>query len=293
MPNPLRLDPSRTTTLRRSFIADLAREFALVERAISQAVVTDDVFGLNPSENPLRLNMQRGEFRFLSDPNKLQAFMEWLQAEFEKGVLRPVGGIDGKPWTAKYIESAYKKAAVRSYSEINREALFDDKSFYEGGKARFLQDALASPEALSKIQLLALRSFEQLRGVTAAMSQGISRVLSDGLAHGRHPFEIARAMREEIEGLTSSRANAIARTEIMHAHAEGQLDAFERLGVEEVGLVAEWVTAGDEHVCPRCAAHAGMILSIKEAHGLIPLHPNCRCIWRAVLASLQKRRRAG
>lgn len=35
----------------------------------------------------------------------------------------------------------------------------------------------------------------------------------------------------------------------IRAHAEGQLDALEQMGVEEVGVMVEWSTAGDDRVC--------------------------------------------
>jgi len=72
---------------------------------------------------------------------------------------------------------------------------------------------------------------------------------------------------------------AVARTEIIRTHAEGQLDAFERLGVTEVGVMAEWITADDERVCPLCKSLDGVVLKVKEARGLLPRHTNCRCAW--------------
>jgi len=63
------------------------------------------------------------------------------------------------------------------------------------------------------------------------------------------------------------------------AHAEGQLDSFEDLNVEEVGVMAEWSTVGDDRVCELCEDLEGAIMTIDEARGLIPRHPNCRCAW--------------
>jgi SPP1 gp7 family putative phage head morphogenesis protein len=71
----------------------------------------------------------------------------------------------------------------------------------------------------------------------------------------------------------------LARTEIIRAHAEGTLNNFELAGLENVELQAEFLTAGDDRVCPICSALSGKIYSIKEARGIIPVHPNCRCTW--------------
>ena len=75
----------------------------------------------------------------------------------------------------------------------------------------------------------------------------------------------------------------LARTEVINAYTEGTLDSYERLGVEEVQGRAEWSTAGDDRVCPQCAGMEGAVFTIREARGLIPLHPNCRCAWLPVI----------
>jgi hypothetical protein len=69
----------------------------------------------------------------------------------------------------------------------------------------------------------------------------------------------------------------IARTEVIRAHAEGQLDALEELGVEELGVEVEWTVTEDSRLCPLCAALKGVVLTLDEAKGLLPRHPNCRC----------------
>jgi len=33
-------------------------------------------------------------------------------------------------------------------------------------------------------------------------------------------------------------------------------------------------------VCSECSDLEGNVYTIKEAHGMIPLHPNCRCAWK-------------
>lgn len=77
----------------------------------------------------------------------------------------------------------------------------------------------------------------------------------------------------------------IARTEANRAYNEGNLDALGQAGVEQV----QWLLASD--ACPQCAAEAevapgeklGRIMSLDEASGVIPAHPQCRCTWVSVL----------
>ena len=289
MPNQLKRDPSRTTTLRRRFIADMRRHFRKFEKANTKLIVDDDVFGLVPGI-PFVANVERQEWRFQTDPQKMRSYRRWLKQQIDADILTPVGGISDKPWTAPYIESAYKKGMIRAYTDVNAEVLAESVDFFQGGKSQFLRTAFSAPETLFKIELVSTRAFTELEGVSATMSQQLSRHLANGLAQGLGPTEIARNMRKSIGTLTKTRAEVIARTEVIAAHAEGQLDGFEMLGVEEVGILAEWSTAGDDRVCPLCGELEGAVMTIKEARGLIPRHPNCRCAW---IPADKKRKEAG
>ncbi len=268
-----KLDPSRTTTLRQKFMADIRVRAKKLKGAVRKFLVGDDAFGLKPIK--LGLNIAR-EFQFKTDPEKLSIFQEWFQGQVDQGILE----VDKQPpWSNEYVDSAYRKGAVRAYIDTHKEDLADSAEFFAGSKAQFLQQAFAAPETMSKIRMLYMRSFEGLKGYTAQMSQETSRILASGLSNGWNPRKIAREMNKTIDGLTKKRALTIARTEIINAHAEGQLDSFERLGVKEVGIEVEWATAGDDRVCSLCSPMSGSILTIKEARGSIPLHPNCRCAW--------------
>jgi SPP1 gp7 family putative phage head morphogenesis protein len=153
-----------------------------------------------------------------------------------------------------------------------------DLDFYNGTKEEFLRDSFARPETIEKTKLLAGRTFNELDGVTADMSLRMSRALTDGLVQGKNPLAIARDL-DSVADLGAARSRTIARTEIIRAHAEGQLDAFSALGVEDLGVSVEWSTAGDDRVCPRCVPLEGIVVKIDEAKGMLPRHPNCRCAW--------------
>ena len=200
--------------------------------------------------------------------------------------------MSGKPWNATYVESAYRKGLTRAYIDVHKEDLAADKMFYAGGKAQFLTDAFAAPEVLSKIELIYTRAFNDMKGITDTMSTQLSRSLANGLVNGNGPVAISREMRKTVTGITKKRALLIARTEVISAHAEGQLDAFERMGVEELGLMAEVGTAGDERVCDECQGVAdGGPYTVEAARGMIPLHPRCRCSWEPYLKGIHHKRR--
>lgn len=268
--NLLRTDPTKTGMIRQQFMADLTRRFKKFKRSVREFLVEKDALGFK--ERPqFVINVEPRQFEFATSPDKLKAFNDWVDQQIKENILsiNPAG----------YVSSAYKRGLLNSY--ISAKAS-DPGLFEENGQKNlenFLQSAFNAPEALQKVQFLATRSYEQLKGVTAQMAADMNRILSQGMLDGSSVTQIAKQLEEKVDTLTAVRAMTLARTETVAAHAEGQLDGFERLGVKDLGVKAEWLTAGDLRVCPLCLANEGKIFSIEDARGMIPLHPNCRCSW--------------
>ena len=279
--NPLLLDPTRTTAIRRAFMADMKRRFLALRKAVTALIVEEDAFGIKKVPNPFgflrNAVVSNTRWQFLTNPAKLRAFQTWFKDQVDKGVLEIVEpGIDpAVPWTAKFVTSAYQRGVTRAFIESKKRAFEAGADFFEGTKDQFLEAAFTGQVGTAQIEMLATRSFEQLKGVTQQMSSNMSRVLAQGFSEGRGPREIARNLNREISELTRRRALAIARTEVIHAHAEGSLDSFELAGVEGVTIFSEWSTTGDDVVCPLCLPLEGVVMTTKEARGLLPRHPNC------------------
>lgn len=226
-----------------------------------------------------RVTNQR--FAFRSNEEQLRLFQEWLRTEINGGITTVTpGNVDQAYWT-RFIEEGYRKGAGRAFDDVRKPALRagsqEQLSFFQGTRAEFLRQSFAQPETVQKIKLLAGRVFTDLQGVNQAMATQMNRVLAEGLAQGQNPRVIAKTLTETVDKIGVRRAGQIARTETIRAHAEGQLDAMEQLGVEEVGVMAEWDTAGDSRVCSLCQPMQGVVMTIKEARGLIPRHVDCRC----------------
>ncbi len=261
-------DPTNTGSLQRAFGRAVRTRLLALGQEIIKKIVTEDALG---HQNSLSFMLNAQDWKYHNNPQKLEAFRLWLQARIDAGLLSV--DTDGEPWTATFIDSAYKRGVNRAFIDARKKKLAG--MALEGAKSFFLE---GSPERLQKVKMLSLRALELLRGMSLAMGSQLNVILADGLANGQSPRAIAREMVKKV-GLTYSRALTIARTEIIHAHAEGQLDSFQELGVEGVGIMAEWSTAGDDKVCSLCATREGEVLTIEDARGLIPLHPNCRCAW--------------
>ena len=273
---PTRKDPTRTTLLRRQFERDIRKRINAVKKAIVTLIVDEDAFGLEEG-SPFIFNAERQRFRFNTNPQKVDAFRKFLDEQWAQNLLSQ--SVGGDPFTAKYIDSAYRRGTVRAFIDTRGVAAAQGAEFFEGTKAEFLRQAFTQPERVSKVALLATRAFEELRGVSAVMSQQLSRALATGLIAGDAPRTIARGMVKTVDKLTKTRALLIAQTEVIAAHAQGQLDSFKDLGVEELGIASEFSTAGDARVCPQCDSLNGQVFTIKEAQGVIPQHARCRCSW--------------
>ena len=287
-PNPLRMDPSRTTTLRRLYVQDITRRFELLKRKVTQLVEVEDVFGLRrDSEGHQVFNRLGSVGEFVLSTNKrwafsttseqLDEFDKWLHEEFKSIV--PDGSQN--QYFNRYIEEGYLKGQKRAYDDVMRKGLAEGsmKGFYEGGRAEFIRHSFSNPVRIERLKTLASRTLTDLKNVESATATQIKRELTAGLVRGESPRTVARMVNKNIDTIGKNRALVIARTETIRAHADGQLDAMQELGVDEVGVMAEWSTAGDDLVCGLCQALEAVVMTIKEAEGIIPRHPNCRCVW--------------
>lgn len=277
MPNPLRLDPTKTATLRRAFMRAVSRRVTELKRRIRQVVDIEDGFGLRSRSLVVSsATTANTRFVFESTPERLEAFRVWLQEQYDDLLLGNPDTPEDEWWYA-YIQEGYRKGAVRAFEQVRGY----ERVFGRGGIAlerdEFLATAFFEPVSVESLQLLASRVLSGIQGITDATTNDVMRELTDGFVQGLGPREIARNIASRVDSITLARANTLARTEVIRAHAEGSLIHLQQLGVDKVGVMVEWSTAGDNLVCPLCADLQGVVLTIKEARGLIPRHPNCRC----------------
>ena len=312
--NPLKADPTRTATLRRQFVSDMRKRFTKLKGKITQLIVKEDVFGLKPNaKNPLMGNQSSSpgspgteaagigtgggsyaggvpaspvtnqRWRFLTDQAKVVEFRTWLETQVQADII---GGIQARQveeaWWKAYVEQGYRKGGARAFDDA-RIALraaasgSEQLAFYHGTREQFLRTAFGRPASIEKVKLLTGRVYTELKGVTDSMGQQLTRTLADGFVRGESPRTIGRNINRDVTKITRTRATTIARTEVIRAHAEGQLDSLEEMGMDEVGVMVEWSTTGDAHVCKLCAPMQGVVFKVAEARGMIPRHPNCRC----------------
>lgn len=244
--NPLKIDPTRTVTLRRAFTIAITKRLRLIKGNVLR------YFGIT-----------KNQFEFASSAEQVEEFGKWLEDQFD----------------ALTTEEAYGRYIKEGFAQGQRKAFLRAKALgmVTQGNEQFLLSAFLRPQSADKVKLLTGRVLTELKNVNSAMATAMKRELADGLVKGESPRVIARKINKQVDKIGKVKARMIARTEISRAHNEGQLDRLEELGVEEVGVEVEWLTA--ENPCPICSANAGNVYKLNEAHGLIPAHPNCLCSW--------------
>lgn len=296
-------DPTRTVQLRNAFSKDITRRFKELQSVIRYAIVHDDIFGLSTVNNYATLQSPGTQaFKYLTVQERLVAFMDWVQQQVQRGILAPEAGrqfseVLDKAWSNMYVLSAYQRGVQRARTELIR-ANYAVPTIEASGGINFVTNNILH---LEKIQLLYTQVYNELKGVTDAMNQQISRVLTQSMIEGKNADQIARRLIRVIGGpaleLTDTlgrfipamrRAQMIARTELSRSFHLGNIREFRNWQVTGVTVKAEWTTAGDDKVCSQCSSLEGKVFTLDEIEGRIPTHVNCRCIALPILKKTRK-----
>jgi SPP1 gp7 family putative phage head morphogenesis protein len=267
-----RVDPTRTITIRKKFARAMRVRFARLKKEIHIVIITENGFGL--------ITNKVGKFDFTRTADKHGAFMDWLRAADERHILSirhgtPFRTAASTSWMNTYIDTAYQRGVAQAAGNLIKEGATISN--------RFIDASFGRPIHADAVALLYTRTYNDLVGITDAMDKAISRTLAEGFANGDGMIDIARAIAENVDGIGRARAEVLARTEVISAHAEGSLNLYQEAGIEGVAVDAEFATAEDDAVCPECEGMQGDVMSIEEARGIIPLHPNCRCAWLPIV----------
>lgn len=297
-------DPTRTTSLRNAFTREVRKRYKSLARTVRVAIVEMDCFGLQPSQYAELFPPGRRSFAFTRTSDKVEAFMEWLRVQEERGILETrtiqrVGESIEAAWTNRFIYDSYKRGVMRARSEMRARGYEVPTVEQSGG----LEAVMGAPFHVDTVGVLFTRAFSELRNITQAMDTVIGQVLSQGLVDGDNPRLVAQKLDALITGRglgnlgmdisyisprtgklvtywrpSMVRAETMARTEMIRAHHMANFREYENWSVEGVQIMAEWSTAGDDRVCAECAGLHGNVFSLQEIQHMIPRHPNCRCI---------------
>jgi HK97 family phage portal protein len=160
-----------------------------------------------------------------------------------------------------------KDKAIEKFKDTFRPLI--EEVFTEAAEEAFKQFPLDA----DALKWLATRSLALAKMVNGTTIEQLRPVLAEGFAAGESIPKLTRRIRDFYRNGYERRAATVARTEVIAASNEGSLWRYEKEGVEK----AEFYAALDERTCDECMDYHGNEYKIEEAHGLIPVHPNCRC----------------
>jgi SPP1 gp7 family putative phage head morphogenesis protein len=222
--------------------------------------------------------------------------MEWLRKQVDAGIIQigtanQLGTSVESAWFNLYILDSYKRGVLRARYEL-RKAGYPVPALESGAVMSYLSSSIFH---MDRVGLIYTRVFSDMKGITAAMDMQISRILAQGIVDGDGPAVLARKLVATINGTgmgelgitdklgrfipAARRAEMLARTEILRAYNSASLMEYRNWGLEGIGILAEWSVVGDDRTCDRCWPYEGKLYTLDEAEGMLPLHPNCRCIF--------------
>lgn len=285
-------DPTHTTMLRKAFVAEMNKRFTRLRGKIRRLIIDQDFLGLRDKKE--LTGFKTHAFDFKTSANKVDDFLKWLQGQVDDNLLQvrqmpQYGKGIQKGWTDLYIEDSYKRGVQRARYEMGKVGMAVPDIDATGG----IHTSMGMPMHMDRVGLLYTRTYNELKNITNEMSNQLSKVLSQGMIDGDGPLAIARNLNRTITGpvgdlgLTDSlgrfipaqrRAKILARTEIIRAHHQATIQEYKNWGTAGVKVQAEFRTAGDDRVCSQCATLHARIYTLEEIEGMIPVHPQCRCM---------------
>lgn len=270
-----RVDPTKTTLIRKRYAADMARRFMVVRRLVRERVQSGSL--------TLHTNAPTA-----ASPARHAEFMDWLREQINTHVLEVSKAASSaplrrSPWQDLYIRAAYRRGMDGAAQSMKKAGVSVDP--------RWIDTAFRRPFHADRVALIYTRAYAELEGVTKAMESRISSSLATSMAHGWGAEQTAKALVRAVDTIGITRARMIARTETISAHADATLNSYEDAGIEGVNVLSEFSSSRDNKVCPRCKELEGTQYTIEEARGVIPVHPNCRCAWIPVIGDDLKGRR--
>ncbi len=188
--------------------------------------------------------------------------------------------------------SKQKQEVVKDYTQMGElnEAYFESEKtrdlFVDELKPLIALALREGAESLKEIgdyneetEWLEERALALATGINQTTKLELKRQIQAGIKQGESIAKIARRIRIYFDVNSKYRAKMIARTEVIAAHNEGALTRYQGDGVQKT----EFYAALDERTCDECMALHGEIYPVTEAHGLIPVHPQCRCTFLPVI----------
>lgn len=185
------------------------------------------------------------------------------------------------PWLfSQYVSVAYQRGTSQEFQNLTAQ------SPAYSAEVENLRELINSEPYRDRIALVKARVFEEMKGLSATVKADMSRVLTDGIARGLNPLDIARALKTQT-GLEEYRARRIARTEITTALRRARWDesesAQERFGLKTMQLHLSALSPTTRVTHALRHAHLYTIEEVREWYSIGANSINCKCSQISVL----------
>ena len=127
------------------------------------------------------------------------------------------------------------------------------------------------------LEWIKLRSLTLAKSINKTTLEALRNELSLGFEAGESIQQLTKRIEGYFTENAKTRAEMISRTEVIASSNEGALHRFETEGVDK----SEYMISPG--ACEVCIPYDGKIYATKDSHGIIPIHPNCRCVWLPVI----------
>ncbi|HEM8278585.1 TPA: phage minor head protein [Providencia stuartii] len=224
------------------------------------------------------------KYQFDLDPNYLSIILRDGELMVDEVLLQ--GGEFNNFFFNEYVSTAYERGTAQEYANLAQQS-----TVYAATQQSVATILLSEPYQL-RMALVRARVFEEMKGLSAQVKADMARILTDGIARGLNPREVARNLNEQ-SGIEIRRANRVARTEITTALRRARMDEADEVS-EVLNLETRQVhiSALSPTTRPNHASRHGKIFTTDEQRDWWARDGNsinCKCSTVTILTDKEGR----
>ncbi|MEQ5566207.1 phage minor head protein [Providencia rettgeri] len=266
-------DPTAVDKLERGAMKAFARRIKKVSQGYIQ------LLNRIPSEPVVNK-----KYQFDLDPNYLSIILRDGELMVDEVLLQ--GGEFNNFFFNEYVSTAYERGTAQEYANLAQQS-----TAYSATQQSVATVLLSEPYQL-RMALVRARVFEEMKGLSAQVKADMARILTDGIARGLNPREVARNLNEQ-SGIEIRRANRVARTEITTALRRARMDeADEASEVLNLETRQVHISALSPTTRPNHASRHGKIFTTDEQRDWWAVDGNsinCKCSTVTILTDKEGR----
>lgn len=213
----MRRDPTRSASLRSHGRSLVAKRVHNLHQGLRQAIQDSDVAGLRGGETARTPFINWSE----AASTKLMRAEDAIQSVIEQA-MHPYD------WTRDVITRSVEHGLLQAEAELKTSLDYIDPSE--------VSDLHASTAAI------------EARGIAAETERRILRLIAHALDAKQKPEDVMRETRLILEKITKLRLNMMVNTSVVRSVNAGKLLAYESEGINQVGVMPEWLPKKHNHV---------------------------------------------